>query len=133
MPTFPIGEQRIGILAETPGLELTELMLPASVETSVTWKDGCSFQVASATENESDTVTSSNMAEYVLPVDSDTRVLTSASVLRYCATQTRRHASEGTDKCSDCRDYALQADPFLEVDMRGREQYVFGNCERQTI
>jgi hypothetical protein len=114
-----IGNQRVGIVTETPSTEVDELMQPVSETPSVVWKDGCSFQLAATSEDQSVTTTTSGMADVVLPVDDDTRELTSASVLCY--------------PTADEDDwYVMRGQPFLEVDMRGREQYVMCDAEKQT-
>jgi hypothetical protein len=120
---FPIGSDRVGIVTVTAVLDgdgnpvVDELMEPETT-TAVTWKDGCSFQLLSSTEDQSNTTTTSATVRVVMPVDDDTRGLTSASILRY--------------PHPDGDDYVMRGNPFLERDQRGREQYVYGDCERQT-
>jgi hypothetical protein len=116
---YAIGNQRVGIVIETPSGEVDELMAPVDPTESVIWKNGCSFQQAATSENQTDVVTTSGMADVVLPVDDDTRALTSASVLCY-------PTADDDDR------YVMRGQPFLEVDMRGREQYVMCDAERQT-
>lgn len=114
---FRIGDDRVGIVT-TAYSGVDELMVKVATGETVVWKDDCSFQLMTSTENQTDTTTTSLMARVVLPIDDDTRALVSSSVLRF--------------PYPTGDDYVLRGNPFLEVDQRGREQYMTCDAERQT-
>lgn len=113
-----IGRQRVGIVTLIPNPVVDELMAAQPPTESVTWKDGCLFEIQTAfsrvdrTEQQSDTTTTNEVAWAFFPVDDDTIAIRSNMVLRY-----------------NNRDYVMRGDGVHEI---GPLPHVFAMCERQT-
>lgn len=121
---FPLGNQQVGIVKHVAVLDgggqpVRDELHEVQTTEQVIWKDGCSFEVQTLSAHRAEEQTSTTTVTYqmvwvALPVDDDTRVITSDDVLRYGSS-----------------DFPVRGDSFVEVDMRGVEQYVFVVAQRQ--
>lgn len=133
MGVFSIGNQRVGIVTPSdvriPPYNEPDPDAPPTVE----WVRGCSFQIQNPTEQQGDTVTTSEMANAYLPVrngcvrvvDVDGAFVRSKPVTEITANVALRDGDTGLD-------YEMRGNALLQRDIDGREDHVFCIAERET-
>lgn len=134
MGVFPIGGQRVGIVTDVQRLDgdgkpvVTEFMQPVTDEV-VVWWDGCVLEVQTISEQQADTVTTSEIAVVVGPVVGDQIPAVNAdgdpAPIAAAALKSDRKLRH------DGRTYVMRSDAVLHKDIRGRPDHVECRCEHQ--
>ncbi len=132
MGVYPIGNQRVGIERETV-TSYTDLGEPITTASTV-WVDNACFEIQTPTEQENQTVTTSEIAWAILPVadgivpavDDDgnpapIQLVEDGKVAISSSAWLRHNGLR----------YAMRGDAVLEQDIRGRDDHVFAICERE--
>lgn len=142
MGIFPIGHQRVGVVTETITGYDPEYNGPIRSEV-VLWVDGCCFEIQTPTEEQNQSVTTSEIGWAFFPIvdgalpavdddgdpaplqlldadhdmirdDNGSVVLNSGLVLRHNGLS-----------------YVMRGDAVLMQTIRGRDDHVFAKCERE--
>lgn len=141
MGAFP-GRQQVGVQREVAVLDgdgnpvLSEFGEPQTTAVTL-WVDGCLFEVPSAPEEQQDmTVTTSEVAWALLPVDGDAFIPavddTGIPVpIPFMAAAGTPSVTSSDWLLHDGLRYAMRGDAVLERDLRGRPDHVFCRCERE--
>lgn len=138
MGVFPIGRTRLGIVTDVPQLDgddqpvLSEFKEPQYMDPDVALVDGCQFEVQTMSQVHGLTVVTTEAAHAVLPVadgqvplvDEDGNRAGSKSVSELTSKVRLRDFATG-------RDYRLNTDASLNVDIRGRQDHVEIACTRE--
>lgn len=134
MGVFPIGNQRVGIVTDVQVLDddgqpmVSEFGEPVTTE-SVVWWDGCVLEMQTLDELQGLTVSSSEVAVVVGPVDGDQIPAVDdddnpAPMAVSALKSDHRLRCEG-------RTYVMRGDAVLHKDIRGRPEHVECRCEHE--
>lgn len=132
MGVFSIGDQRVGIERETV-TGYTDYGEPITTKATV-WVDHACFEIQTPTEQQNQTVTTSEIAWAMLPVaggivpavDDDGEP---ASI--QLIDDGKVTISSSAWLLHNGLRYAMRGDAVLEQDIRGRQDHVFCVCERE--
>lgn len=142
MGVFPIGDQRVGVEFASPVLDeddnpvYTEYGEPV-VETRIVWVDNACFEIQTPTEQQNMTVTTSEIAWALLPVNSDGQIPAvdddgEPAPVDFFDEDGNVTISSALWLHHNGLRYAMRSDAVLEQDIRGRNDHVFCICERET-
>ena len=128
MAIFPIGNQRIGVVTETvtyppPYYE------PVPTETVLYW-DGCALEMQTVSEQQGQTVTTSELAVVCGPV-AGTKIPTVTAAGVAAPMDVDALTANLKLRC-DGRTYVMRGDAVLQVDIRGNPDHVECRCEREA-
>jgi hypothetical protein len=139
VPTFPIGDQRVGIERETV-TGYTDYGEPITSKVTV-WVDNACFEIQTPSEQQNMTVTTSEIAWAFLPVaDSVVPAVdddgADASLPFFISNPGQDDDGKPTINANvwlrhNGLRYAMRGDAVLEQDLRGRQDHVFCVCERE--
>lgn len=128
MGIFPIGGQRIGIVTNVPTGVVSEFLEPETDEV-VLWWNGCSLQMQTITEQQGQTVTTSEMAIVIGPVTGDQIPTVDAA-----GDPAPIPVAALTANCElreDGLTYVMRGKAVLQKDIHGRPDHVECRAERQ--
>jgi hypothetical protein len=124
---FPIGGQRIGIVTDVV-TGYTEFNEPITSEV-VVWWDGCVLEMHTMSEQQGETVTTSEAAIVVgpvagdqIPAVDDNGAPAPMAVVDLRSDRRLRH---------DGQTYVMRANAVLQRDIRGRADHAECRCERE--
>lgn len=134
MGVYPIGNQRVGIeLREIVGE--SEYGEPEYGEPVMHWVDNACFEIQTPTEQQNQTVTTSEIAWAMLPVSAGVvPAVDDAGVdapVQFFDGDGKPTISSSVWLVHNGLRYAMRGDAVLEQDIRGRQDHVFCLCERE--
>lgn len=132
MGLFPLGNQRVGIVT-VPVASRTDYFEAVDGTPVVEWVDGALLEVQSVSEQQGDTVTTSELADVWLPVLGDQVPIVNAdgsrSHLKPVADITANLVLRDGDTGLD---YVMRGDAVLQRTLRNRPDHAECRAERET-
>jgi hypothetical protein len=131
---FQIGNQRLGIVTETPTGEVDEVMAPVAPAETVAWVDGCLLEIQGTAmpgriEDQSDTTRTNEVGWAFLPSTDGNVAAVDEQGNKVLVAFTAITSEKKLREFATGRDYELRGDAVFEV---GKVPHVYAMCERQT-